>query len=93
MSVLRNIVTGFRSLLRKKRVEGELDEELRGFFEMAADEKTKQGMSHKDALRQVRLERGNLEVAKEVVRAATWQSLLEMCWQDLRYCLRMMRRK
>jgi predicted permease len=92
MSVLRNIVTGFRSLLRKKRVEGELDEELRGFFEMAADEKTKQGMSHKDALRQVRLERGNLEVAKEVVRAATWQSLLEMCWQDLRYCLRMMRR-
>jgi predicted permease len=92
MSLLRNITTGLRSLFRKERVEGELDEELRGFLEMAADEKTKQGMSDKDALRQVRLERGNLEVAKEAVRAATWESLLEMCWQDLRYCLRMMRR-
>ena len=46
------------SVFRKERVEGELDEELRGFLEMAAKEKRKQGMSRKDALRAVRLERG-----------------------------------
>jgi len=47
-----------RSLFRKKQVKQELDEELRGFMEMAAEEKVKQGMSRKDALRAVRLERG-----------------------------------
>src|SRR5580692_7878402 len=69
MSLLRSIAGGLRSLFRKERVEGELDEELRGFLEMAAEENIKQGMSRKDVLRAVRLERGSLEVSKEVVHA------------------------
>ena len=48
MSLLRSLCDGLRSLFRKERVEGELDEELRGFLEMAAEEKMKQGMSRKD---------------------------------------------
>src|SRR5258707_11416300 len=83
MSLLRNIAGGLRSLLRKERVEEELDEELRGFLEMAAEEKMKQGMSRNDALRAVRLERGNLETTKEVVRSAGWESFVETLWQDL----------
>src|SRR5258707_15568856 len=55
---------------------------------MAAEEKMKQGMSRKDALRAVRLERGNLEVSKEIVRSAGWESFIETCWQDLRYGVR-----
>jgi len=90
--MLRNIASGLRSLFRKERVEGELGEELRGFLEMAAEEKMKQGMSRKDALRAVRLERGNLEVTKEVVRSAGWESFVETCWQDLRFGLRMLRK-
>jgi hypothetical protein len=74
-----------RSLFRKERVSQELDEELNGFLEMTAEEKMKQGMSRKDALRAVRLERGNLEVTKEVVRSTGWESFVETCWQDLRY--------
>ncbi len=74
MSLLRSLSDGLRSLFRKERVEGELDEELRGFLEMAAEEKMKQGMSSKDALRTVGLERGNLEGTKEVVRTAGWES-------------------
>lgn len=58
MSLLRSLSNGLRSLFRKERVEGELDEELRGFLEMAAEEKIKQGMSRKNALRAVRLEGG-----------------------------------
>src|SRR5882762_3929712 len=90
--MLRNIASGLRSLFRKERVEGELDEELRGFLEMAAEEKVKQGMNRKDALRAVRLERGNLEVTKEAVRSAGWESFVETCWQDLRFGLRMLRK-
>ena len=92
MSLLRSLSDGLRSLFRKERVEGELDEELRGFLEMAAEEKMKQGMSRKDALRAVRLERGNLEVTKEVVRSAGWESFIEALWQDLRFALRMLRK-
>jgi len=72
--------------------EGELDQELRGFLETAAEEKMKQGMSRKDALRAVRLERGTLEVRKEVVRSAGWESFLEALWQDLRFAVRMLRK-
>src|SRR5260221_12119633 len=92
MSLLRNIAGGLRSLLRKEQVSQELDEELNDFLEMAAEEKMKQGMSRRDALRAVRLERGSLEVTKEVVRSAGWESLVETCWQDLRFAARMLRK-
>src|SRR6266566_6981971 len=91
MPMLRSIVGGLRSLFQKEQVSQELDEELNGFLEMAAEEKMKQGMSREDALRAVRLERGNLEVTKEVVHTAGWESLVETCLQDLRYGLRVLR--
>ena len=76
---MRNVASGLRRLFRKGRSEGELDEELRGFLQMAAEEKIRQGMSRKDALRAVRLERGSLEIAKEVVRSAGWESFVATC--------------
>jgi hypothetical protein len=92
MSLLRSLSDGLRSLFRKEQVEGELDEELRDFLEMAAEEKMKQGISRKDALRAVRLERGSLEVTKEVVRSAGWESFAETWWQDLCFAARMLRK-
>src|SRR5258707_11057876 len=92
MFLLRSLSDGLRSLFRKERVEGELDEELRSFLDMAAEEKMKEGMTREDALRAVRLERGNLEVTKEVVRSAGWESFVETSWQDLRFATRMLRK-
>jgi predicted permease len=92
MSLLRSIASGLRSLFRRERVSQELDEELNGFLEMAAEEKMKQGMTRKDALRAVRLERGSLEITKEVVRTAGWESFVETSWQDLRFAARMLRK-
>ncbi|PYT95493.1 MAG: hypothetical protein DMG38_27030 [Acidobacteria bacterium] len=92
MSVLRSIAGGLRSLFRKERVGRELDEELNGFLEMAAEEKIKQGMSRKDALRAVRLDGGTLEVSKEIVRSAGWESFIETLWQDLRFATRTLRK-
>jgi putative ABC transport system permease protein len=88
MSLLRSIVSGLRSLFRKEQVEGELNEELKDFLEMAAEEKMKRGLSRKDAVRAVRLERGGLDVTKEEVRSAGWESFVETCWQDLRFAAR-----
>jgi hypothetical protein len=92
MSLLRSMAGGLRSLFRKERVSQELDEELNGFLEMAAEEKIEQGMSRKEALRAVRLERGSLEVTKEVVRASGWESFVERCWQDLRFAVCLLRK-
>src|SRR5258708_7365086 len=92
MSVLRNIADGLRSLFRKEQVSREVEEELNGFLEMAVDEKVKQGMSRKDALRAVRLERGSLDVTKEIVWSARWESFVETLWRDLRFGVRMLRK-
>jgi predicted permease len=92
MALLRSVADGLRSLFRKEQFTQELDEELNGFLEMAADEKVKQGMSRKDALRAVRLERGSLEATKEVVRSASWEFLVEACWQDLHFAARVLRK-
>jgi len=92
MSILRSIAGGLRSLFRKEQVSKELNEELNGFLEMAAEEKMKQGMSPKDALRAVRLERGSLEITKEVVRSGGWEFFVETCWQDFRFALRTLRK-
>ena len=92
MSLLRSISAGLRSLLRKKRVQGELEEEVREFLEMAAEGKIKQGMSRNEALRAVRLEQGTLEMTRGVVRAVGWESFVETCWQDLRFGLRTLRK-
>jgi hypothetical protein len=45
MPFLRNITSGLRSLFRKVQVDRELDEELRAYQDMAAEEKMKDGMS------------------------------------------------
>jgi hypothetical protein len=92
MALLRNVITGLRTLFRREEVDRELDVELGAYLEMAAAEKMKQGMSRKEAVRAVRLERGSLEVTKEVVRSASWESFVETLWQDLRFAVRMLRK-
>src|SRR5205823_7011914 len=59
---------------------------------MAVDEKVKQGMSRKDVLRAVRLERGSLDVTKEIVWSARWETFVETLWRDLRFAVRVLRK-
>ena len=92
MSLLRNVARGLRSLFRKEQVDKEFNEEFGAYLEMAAEEKMKDGMTRKEALREIRLERGSLEVSKEIVRAGGWESFVETCWQDLHFGLRMLRK-
>src|SRR5438270_11005978 len=90
MSLFRNFAIGLRSLFRKNQVDQELDEELGAYLEMEAAEKMRQGVSRKDALREVRLERGSLEVTKELVRSGGWEFFVETCWHDVLFGLRML---
>lgn len=90
--MLRNIASGIRSLFGKQQAERELDEELRAYMEMAVQEEMQRGMTRDEALRAVRLEKGNPEVAKEKVRSAGWESFVETFCQDVRFALRTLRK-
>src|SRR3974377_1354067 len=92
MSRFAHIVSGIRSLFRKKRVDRELSEELRSFLKMAVEKKMNQGMSRQEAARAVRLEHGTLNATKEVVRSSAWESSTETLWQDLRFAVRVLLR-
>src|SRR5271154_844059 len=92
MASIRKIARGLRSLFRKQQVEQELSEEIAVFAEMAAQEKMKHGLSREEALRAVRLESGTVEIAREEVRSASWESFVEDLWRDIRFSVRSLRK-
>src|SRR5436309_251155 len=92
MSLLRNIASGLRSLLRKEQFGRESDEEISAYQEMAAEEKMKDGLSRQEALRAVRLERGSLEVSREIVRSGSWESVVDTLWGDFLFAFRLLRK-
>ncbi|HKF52491.1 MAG TPA: ABC transporter permease [Candidatus Acidoferrales bacterium] len=92
MSAFRKFWGGLRSLFRKKREDGELDEELRDFLEQKAAAKIQIGLSPQQALREARMEMGSLDSVKEKVRVVGWETAFSSFWQDIRYALRMLRK-
>ena len=92
MSILRNLASGLRTLFRKKQVEQEMDEELRGYLDEDVKEKMRSAMSYEQALRAARVEMGSMDAVKEEIRSSGWESTLETLWQDVRYGLRQLKR-
>ncbi len=89
---IRSVVAGLRALFRKKQMEREMDEELRGYLDAAVKEKVRSGMTQEEALRAARIEMGSMDAVKEEIRSAGWESTLETIWQDLRFGLRVLRK-
>lgn len=85
MSLLRN-------LFRRKKVERELDEEVRGYASMLEDENRASGMNASASKRESRIELGGIEQVKEEVRSARAGFWLESVAQDLRFAFRMLRK-
>ncbi|MGB6880059.1 MAG: ABC transporter permease [Candidatus Acidiferrales bacterium] len=77
---------------RKRRADAELDEEVRGYAEMLADEKVTKGVETRQAQREAKMELGGVEQVKERTREVRAGHFLETLWQDLRYGARMLRK-
>ncbi len=60
MPLPAKIVSLFRSLFHKERLDSELDTELRAYLDLLTEEKIKTGMSPDQARRQARLELGGM---------------------------------
>ena len=81
-----------RSLFRRRRVDDELDEELRDHVEEKTEAYVAQGLTREEARRQALIEIGGIEKRKEECRDTRRVTLLQDFAQDLRYGLRMLRK-
>src|SRR5665213_158921 len=81
-----------RNLLRRRQVEHDLDQEIRTYADMLADEKARSGMTRQEAERAARIELGGFEQVMEQVRSSRTGAWLDVLAADLRYALRTLRR-
>ena len=88
MRLFANLTTGLKSLVQKRRVERELDEELDTYVEAAAAYKESCGVDPEAARRAALAELGSRNTVKHQVWSSRWESTLEGILQDIRVCLR-----
>ncbi|HEV2498446.1 MAG TPA: ABC transporter permease [Terriglobia bacterium] len=92
MSLLSSARTVLDFVFRRRRVEREMEEELRSHLQIRADDLERRGLSRAEAERQARVEFGGYQRYKEECRDALGTRLLGELVADLRYGLRQLRR-
>lgn len=92
MPLRARVVNAFRSLLRRRELDRELDEELKSALAMLEAEKIRAGMSPREAHRRACIEFGGLEQVKQEVRDQRPGSGIGSVVQDVLYALRGFRR-
>jgi predicted permease len=91
--MLNDFLSRLRCLLRRKRVEAELDEELQSHLEHEAEKYVKSGLSPEEARRRARIALGGVDQVKEECREARGLSLVESAARDVSYTVRTLRRR
>src|SRR5437899_11304553 len=79
-------------MLRRKRLDQDLDEELRSHLEMRAADNLAAGMSPQDARHDAQKRFGNTTLLKQDTREADIVGWMDVAARDLRYALRMLQR-
>src|SRR5437588_2481961 len=87
-----DVLLRLRALAFRKRVEQELDEELRFHLEMERQKNAAAGVSESESARLARVQFGGVEQVKEECRSIRGTQLFETVAQDVRYALRSFRR-
>jgi len=92
MNWLTSFTSGLKSLFQRRRVERELDEELESYLEESASHKRSNGMTADAARRAALVEMGSTNSVKHQVWTSRWESVLDSLLQDLRLCVRSLRK-
>src|SRR4051812_27862658 len=89
MALLSRVRSLLRNLLRHRRVDEDLDAEVRAYLELLTDEKRAAGLPDDAARRAALVELQGVEQVKEHVRGTRAGAAID-CWrQDARYAARM----
>ncbi len=92
MAIIARLRSLIRSFVDRRHGDEDIDAEVRGYAEMLAEEKMREGMKPEEASRAARIELGGVEQVKEQVREARAGAWLDSLLQDIRYGGRMLRR-
>ena len=85
-------ITRLRGMLRRERLDHDLDEELRSHIEMRAADNLAAGMSPANARYEAQKRFGNTALLKEDTRNADIVGWMDVAARDFRYALRMLQR-
>src|SRR6266436_552101 len=89
---LRTLFQRLAALFRRRRLENDLDDELRSHLEMAVELNLRKGMSAEDARREALKSFGGVEQTKESYRDQRGLPMIDTTLQDLRFGFRILRR-
>jgi len=92
MHWFHTVVARIKGSAQGSAAETELDEELQAHAQLLIEEKIRQGMSPEDARHQAMLTLGNHARIREEYRRQAGLPFFEVLMQDMRYCLRTLRR-
>ena len=90
--MLHKLFHRLRTHLQRKKIEREMDAELRFHLEMETAENIRRGMSEEEARLAARRSFGGVEQMKEAYRDVSRFRWLEDLWQDLCFAVRSMRK-
>lgn len=86
------LMSWLKNIRGARRLESELDEEVRGYVDQLSDEYRAQGYSPEEAHRTARIQAGGIEQIKEHVREARGGAWLDALWRDVAFGARLLRR-
>ena len=93
MTVLRRLASIASWILRRDRIEQQLDDEIRSFVEMSTADRIREGVSPPEARRLALAEIGGVESMKGIVRAGRHGARLDDLRRDVRYAFRLLARQ
>jgi predicted permease len=86
------LLKSLSALFRKRKLESELNDEMRFHLEQQIAANLAAGMTLEEARRQALIEFGGVQQTREAVREVRWSSLLDKLVQDMRYAFRILRK-
>src|SRR6266513_4631461 len=92
MTLWSRLRSWVQAMLRRSRMESEMDAELRFHVKEFAEDLVRGGLSRQEAIRRARMEFGGIERAKEEGRNERRVSLIDSLMQDMRFSVRQIRR-
>jgi len=92
MELLRIVASRVKALFGGRRLDAELDDEVRAHIAMAVEENVERGMSQEEARTAALRAFGGVTQVKEQYRTRRGVPLLEQAWRDVRFGVRQLRR-
>ena len=84
MAIARQFLRGLRNLLRRKRADEDIADEVDSFFAEAKAEFQRRGADAHEAVRAARLALGSSTALREEVRSYGWENMVDGILEDLR---------